>query len=108
MTIQTDDFGNPLCPKCGQPLFHRNGPYGEFYGHRKGTKCDYRAKQPKLEEDWRCKQKNYAVNTGNQVKASSAVLTELGSQMEAALNKAAKKTSHYTDLQKWADEMKRT
>ena len=107
MTIQTDDFGNPLCPKCGQPLSHRTGPYGEFYGHRKGTKCDYRAKQPKLEEDWCCKQKNYAEDRGNQVKDSSAVLTGLGSQMEM-LSKAAKKTSHYTDLQKWAAEMKRT
>lgn len=105
MTIQTDDFGNPLCPKCGQPLFHRNGPYGEFYGHRKGAKCDYRAKQAKLEEDWHRKQN---ANPGNQVKASSfAVPTGLESQMEV-LNKAAKETSYYTDLQKWADEMKRT
>lgn len=107
MTIQTDDFGNPLCPKCGQPLFHRNGPYGEFYGHRKGSKCDYRAKALKLEEDWGRKQKKYAVNPGNQARASSAVPTELGAQMEA-LNKAAKETSHYTDLQKWADKMKRS
>lgn len=105
MLIQTDDFGNPLCPKCGQPLFHRNGPYGEFYGHRKVTKCGYRAKQAKLEEDWLRKQN---ANPGNQVKASSfAVPTGLESQMEV-LNKAAKETSYYTDLQKWADEMKRT
>lgn len=107
MLIQIDDFGNPLCPKCGQPLFHRTGPYGEFYGHRKGTACDYRAKPPKLEEDWRRKQKNYASTPVNQVKASAAVPTGLGSQMEA-LNKAAKETAHYMDLQKWADEMKST
>lgn len=107
MEIQTDDFGNPLCPQCGEPLFHRTGPYGEFFGHRKGTECNYRAKPPKLEDDWNRKQKTSGIKVGVQKQTSFFVPNELGSQMEV-LNKAAKETSHYTELQKWADEMKRT